>query len=78
MLTTHRQVPNRRREQQERLWALVEQRLAGQVICGRCRATHATMGEKCAADLGERCPGFDRVDAERAKAAREVGLVSVE
>lgn len=32
-------------------------------ICSRCHCTLATYSQKCAADLQERCEGFDRVDA---------------
>jgi ribosomal protein L40E len=74
MLATHRKSPNRPRELRERVHALVQQRLGSREICGRCRATLSTYADKCSADLDDRCPGFNVVEAERAKAEREVGL----
>lgn len=53
----HRQHPNRAREVRERAWALVEQKLAGRVICARCRATFATFDSECEAGAGEGCAG---------------------
>jgi ribosomal protein L40E len=73
-LVPHRQSPNRARELRERVWATVEERLAGRVICGRCGANLKTFDEKCTADLDERCPGFDAIDIVKVAAEREVGL----
>ncbi len=70
----HRITPNRIRELRERVHALVEQRLAGRIICARCGATYATYGDKCTADLAERCPGFEAVDIVQMAAEKEVGL----
>jgi hypothetical protein len=67
----HRQHPDRGRELRQREWALVEQRLAGRVICARCRATLATFADACTADLDDACPGFLAIDAAKAEAARE-------
>jgi ribosomal protein L40E len=74
MLVSHRQTPNRLRELRQRVQQLVQARLAGQVICTRCRATFGTYGEKCEADLDERCPGFNVVDRVQMDAEKEVGL----
>jgi hypothetical protein len=73
-LTRHRQTPNRSREQRERCWALVEQALAGRVICGRCKATLATFDDACTADLDDACPGFVTLDKAKSAAERKVGL----
>lgn len=70
----HRVSPNRLRELRERVHALVEQRLAGRIICARCGATYRTYGDKCSADLAERCPGFEAVDVVQMAAEKEVGL----
>lgn len=75
MLASHRKSPNRQRELRERALRLVEQRLAGRMICARCGATIFTYADKCEADLDERCPGFNVVDREQIAAEREVGLI---
>lgn len=75
MPVAHRQTPNRLRELRERVQQLVQARLAGVVICTRCRATLGTYADLCEADLDERCPGFNVVDRAQMDAAREVGLV---
>lgn len=74
MLVPHRKSPNRRRELRERVHALVQQRLAGVVICTRCGATLATYADKCDVDLDVRCPGFNVVERARSDAEQEVGL----
>lgn len=53
---------------------LVRERMGTGVICARCGATYATYGEKCSADLAERCPGFNAVDLVQMRAEKEVGL----
>lgn len=35
----------------------------GREICGRCGATMHTYADRCSADLAERCPGFEAVEA---------------
>lgn len=74
MLTSHRQSPNRLRELRERVQQLVRARIGSGTICSRCNATFATYGEKCEADLDERCPGFNAVDLVQMRAEKEVGL----
>lgn len=73
-LSPHRKAPNRDRELRERAWALVEARLAGQQICGRCGANVKTYDARCTADLDEVCPGAAAMDAARIKAEKELGL----
>ena len=70
----HRKAPNRRREQLERVHALVQQRIGPGVICPRCRATLSTFADQCSADLDQRCPGFNAIELERARAMKEVGM----
>ena len=72
--TLHRQTPNRSREQRERAWALVAQKLGDAVICARCRGTYKTYSDTCTADLDDPCPGFNAIDAAYGAARREVGL----
>lgn len=76
MRVAHRITPNRAREQRERVWAIVEQKLAGKVVCVRCHATVATFADRCEADLDERCPGFEAIDIVLVAAERQVGLQS--
>jgi hypothetical protein len=73
-LSLHRKTPDRAREQRERAWALVERKLAGRTICGRCGANLVTFADKCIADLDQRCPGFDAIDAAKLEADKQVGL----
>lgn len=73
-LAAHRISPNRARELRERAWALVAQRLGTAAICGRCGATFATQGDRCTADLNERCPGVVAVERATFAAERDVGL----
>lgn len=68
----HRQHPDRARETRERVWSIVERKLAGRVICARCRATFATHDDICMAALNERCPGITTIEAARLDALREV------
>ena len=75
MLASHRKSPNRQRELRERALRLVEQRLAGRLICARCGATIFTYADKCKADLAERCAGFNIVEREQIAAEKEVGLL---
>lgn len=35
----------------------------GRIICGRCQCTLWDYADKCKAALGERCPGFDRIES---------------
>ncbi len=70
--TLHRQTPNRARELRERVWALVEQKLAGLIICPECKATYKTFEDECTADLGRSCPGADAIGAARQEAEREI------
>jgi hypothetical protein len=74
MLTPHRQSPNRPRELRERIWAKVEAMLGKRVICGRCRATSATYGDLCDADLGEKCPGRLAIETAEREVVRQLGL----
>jgi hypothetical protein len=74
MLAPHRKSPNRLRELRERVAVLVRERMGTSVICPRCGATYATYGDKCSADLDERCPGFNAVDLVQMRAEKEVGL----
>jgi hypothetical protein len=74
MLAPHRKSPNRLRELRERVALLVRERMGAGVICTRCGATYATYGEKCSADLAERCPGFNAIDLVQMRAEKEVGL----
>lgn len=74
MLTPHRKSPNRLRELRERVQQLVRERIGSGVICSRCCATFSTYGDKCEADLDERCPGFNAVDLVQMRAEKEVGL----
>lgn len=46
--------------------------LGDQEICGRCGATVATFSDECTANLDERCPGFDRIEAVRAPIAKRI------
>lgn len=70
----HRISPNRARELRERLWAIVEAKLAGKIICPRCKGTFKTYSNLCIADLDERCPGFETIDAIVVPLEREMGL----
>lgn len=36
--------------------ALAEQKLAGRIICARCRATGSNYPDRCLADHGQHCP----------------------
>lgn len=74
MVAPHRKTPNRLRELRERVQVLVRQRMGSGIICSRCGATFASYGEKCSADLAERCPGFNAVDLVQMRAEKEVGL----
>lgn len=74
MVAPHRKSPNRLRELRERVALLVRERIGSGVICSRCCATYATYGDRCEADLDERCPGFNAVDLIQARAEKEVGL----
>jgi hypothetical protein len=70
----HRVAPNRLRELRERAWAVVATKLAGKIICPRCRCTFKTNNDLCTAELDDRCPGFDAIDKAYMEACREVGL----
>lgn len=70
----HRITPNRLRELREQVSRIVEQRLAGRVICSRCGATIKTFSDVCTADLLDRCPGFEAIDRVQVVVEREVGL----
>jgi hypothetical protein len=52
----------------------VSTKLGDDVICDRCGATYRTFGAICAADLLDRCPGFNRIDEVQMPIEREVGL----
>lgn len=73
-LTAHRQTPNRARELRERVWALVTEKLRGQIICPQCHCRLSNYDDKCTADLGSPCPGNRAIAAARVEAEREVGL----
>lgn len=73
-MSTHRKSPNRVRELREQVARLVQARMGSGIICSRCHATLATYGEKCSANLAERCPGFNAVDLVQMRAEKEVGL----
>jgi len=73
VMQPHRQSPNRARELRERAWALVQRRLTG-LICARCGCTLANYDERCEADLDDRCPGFNAIELESARARRELGI----
>lgn len=74
-LTPHRTVPNRAREQKERVQAIVRDQLhgTGKVICRRCGATYGTMADVCEADLGEHCDGQREISAAWMRAGQRVG-----
>lgn len=74
MQQPHRKSPNRIRELREQVQLLVRQRIGDGVICPRCGATFGTYGDKCSADLAERCPGFNAIDLVQMRAEKEVGL----
>ncbi|MBN8955038.1 MAG: hypothetical protein J0H17_00280 [Rhizobiales bacterium] len=65
ILAPHRKTPNREREQRERVWALVAERLRGHRICDRCGATFSTFDDKCDAEIGASCPGANVIEATR-------------
>jgi ribosomal protein L40E len=46
--------------------------LGDETICHRCGANYRTYALKCTADLGERCPGFNRVDEVQVPIERDV------
>jgi ribosomal protein L40E len=45
----------------------IERELADQVICSRCRATLLTYAEKCSAAVDDCCPGYESIEAAKAK-----------
>lgn len=67
-LAAHRKAPNRDRELRERAWALAERRLAGRIICAKCKATAASYPTRCQAEGGDKCPG-DKIWEETFAAA---------
>lgn len=73
-LTPHRTVPNRVREQKERVQALVRQQLQGRKICERCGATFGTYADVCEADLGASCPGSRAIADAFVRAGQRVGV----
>lgn len=74
ILVPHRTAPNRRREQLERVQALVREQLQGKRICGRCGATFSSYADKCEASLDELCPGAREIADATADAKKLVGL----
>ena len=48
----------------------VEEALGDSVICDVCQATLETYADRCTADLGDVCPGFDTVDKEEQEQRR--------
>lgn len=53
---------------------LAYERLGKAVICQRCGATCATMGDVCTAALEDPCEGFVLYDAARSQALHDVGF----
>ncbi|ETR75904.1 hypothetical protein X566_20035 [Afipia sp. P52-10] len=74
ILVPHRTTPNRRREQLERVHALVREQLQGKRICNRCGATFSSYADKCEASLDEMCPGARAIADATADARKLVGL----
>lgn len=74
-LTAHRTVPNRAREQKERVQARVRADLQGRGrICDRCRASYGNYADLCEADLGESCPGSREIAEAFARAGERMGV----
>jgi len=74
VLVGHRTVPNRARENRERVWARAIEKLRGKSICSRCGCTLGNMDDRCEAGLGEKCPGLNQIELARVEAAEELGL----
>lgn len=73
-LAPHRTVPNRAREQKERVAQLVREQLQGRKICDTCGATFGTYADHCEADLGASCPGSRAIADAFKRAGQRVGV----
>lgn len=54
--------------------AMVEAEIGKATICDRCGATLDTFADTCSAALDDPCPGFERIDAAKVRAARALPL----
>jgi hypothetical protein len=70
----HRQSPNHKRELRERVQHLVRERMGKGIICSRCGCSFSNFDDKCAANLGEGCPGANAIGLVQSRAERDVGL----
>lgn len=74
VLVPHRKAPNRLREVQMQVDALVREWIGAGVICARCGTTLGHFADKCTADLDEPCPGASAIELQARRARQELGL----